>query len=67
MYASTVTGLVVVLEQDIPMTVVCVEPPTVTTVAADVPTSLLTYEVNVFAMFYPKAIARATAVPAGST
>jgi hypothetical protein len=34
-------GLVVVLAQDIPITVVCVAEPTVTIVAAEVPTDLL--------------------------
>lgn len=67
MYALTVMGDVVVLAKDKPMTVVCVEAPTVTTVAADVPTFLFKYLVNVLAICYPKAIAIATAVPAGST
>jgi hypothetical protein len=38
--ALTVIGEVVVLARDKPMMVVCVEAPTVTTVAADVPTLL---------------------------
>ena len=66
MYALTVIGEVVVLAKDRPMMVVCVDEPTVTTVAADVPTLLFKYLVKVFAMIYPKAIAIATAVPAGS-
>jgi len=67
MYALIVIGEVVVLAKDKPMIVVCVEAPTVTTVAADVPTSLFKYRVKVFAIYYPKAMAIATAVPAGST
>ena len=66
MYALTVMGDVVVLANDNPITVVCVDAPTVTTVAADVPTFLFKYRVKLFAMFYPNAIAIATAVPAGS-
>jgi hypothetical protein len=66
MYASAVIGDADVLAMSKPIIVVCVLEPTVTTVAADVPTSLLTYEVKVFAILvpYPKAIAIATAVPA---
>ena len=67
MYALTVIGDVVVFAKDKPMMVVWVEEATVTTVAAEVPTSLFKYRVNVFAMIYPNAIAIATAVPAGST
>ena len=69
MYALTVIGAVVVFAKDKPMIVVCVLAATVTTVAADVPTFLLKYDVKVFAIWvpYPKAIAIATAVPAGST
>ena len=42
MYALTVIGDVVVFANDKPMMVVCVLAPTVTTVAAEVPTFLLT-------------------------
>ena len=68
MYAEVVIGEDVVLDIDNPMIVVCVEAGHVYTVAADVPTFLDGYDLNVLvAMFYPNAIAIAIAVPAGST
>jgi hypothetical protein len=67
MYASVVIGDEVVLAIDNPMIVVCVAEGHVYTVAADVPTFFAGKLLNRFAMFYPNAIAKATAVPAGST
>jgi hypothetical protein len=57
-----------VLEAVKPITVVCVEDAAVTKTAGEVPTFLLMYLVNVFAIWvpYPNAIAIAMAVPAGS-
>jgi hypothetical protein len=52
MYALAVIGAFVVLAKDKPMMVVCVLAPTVTTVAADVPTFLFMYDVNVFAILF---------------
>jgi hypothetical protein len=62
-----VIGEDVVFEAVKPMTVVCVDEAAVTIVTGDVPTFRLMYLVNVFAIFYPSAIAIAIAVPAGST
>ena len=60
-------GLVVVLDAVRPITVVWVAELAVTIVTGDVPTARFMYRVNVFAICYPKAIAIAIAVPAGST
>jgi len=67
-YASQVIGDDVVLATDSPINVVCVAEGAVYIVAADVPTLLLKEFLNVFAICfpYPNAIAKATAVPAGS-
>ena len=67
MYTLAVMGLVVVLDSVSPIAVVCVADAAVTRTTGVVPTDFETYRVNVFAMFYPNAIAIATAVPAGST
>jgi hypothetical protein len=67
MYASVVIGEEDVLAMDKPIIVVCVETGQVYTKAGDVPTFFAGKLLNRFAMFYPNAIARATAVPAGST
>jgi len=66
-YKEAVIGLVVVLQIVAPITVVCVAGDAVTKVTALVPTFFWTYLVKVLLMFYPNAIAKATAVPAGST
>jgi len=55
-----------VLATDKPISVVWVAAGQVYTVEGDVPTSFTGYDLNKFAMIYPSAIARATAVPAGS-
>lgn len=56
-----------VFATDKPISVVCVEDGQVYIVAGDVPTFLLKFDLKVFAIFYPNAIAIAMAVPAGST
>jgi hypothetical protein len=66
MYTSVVMGEVVVFATDKPISVVCVAAGQVYIVAGDVPTFLLKFDLKVFAMIYPSAIDKATAVPAGS-